>query len=61
MKKKIAAFIKQKGGTCSYSGITKTMYVHGKNSEKIEEAIIYEYGFGLPFKVDGTKKEMPIF
>jgi len=50
MKKKVIAFVKQHSKVQPrYSGNTKTLYV--EENIELHEAIIAEFGYGLPFKI----------
>ena len=53
MKKKVSDFIKSFGATTAYSGRTKTMYIKNASVEDfdLEQKILDEFGYGLPFKI----------
>ena len=47
MKKKVTDFVKQLGGETTYSGNHRIMFC----PEEMHEAILKEFGMGLPFKL----------
>ena len=53
MKKLVSDFIKSFGATTAYSGKTKTMYIKNASVEDfdIEQKVLDNFGFGLPFKI----------
>ena len=51
MKKKVSDFIHSLGGSCSYSGRSKTMYINDPFDLDIESAVIEKFGYELPFKL----------
>lgn len=61
MKKQFQEFIKDAGLTCSYSGTSRTMYVHGEISEDSKK-IVNAFGsmIKVPFKIE-FDKQIPDF
>jgi hypothetical protein len=51
MKKIVSDFIKSLGATTAYSGKSKTMYIKGSFNEDIEQKVLDNFGFNLPFKI----------
>lgn len=56
MKAQFVKHIQSLGGTCSYSGKKKTMFIHenktdGIPAEEIEYASLLHFGYKLPFKI----------
>lgn len=48
MKKDIIRFFKHNGFSCSYSGNTRTMYIHGISKTQLDDYIMLN---NLPFKL----------
>lgn len=58
MKKEVMNYVSSIGGTSSYSGNTKTLYIKdlklpkfANTTQTIEECVLNKFGFGLPFKL----------
>ena len=53
MKKQVSDFVKSLGGTASYSGKHKIMFIDNNGIEDglIELRVVEKFGYGLPFKL----------
>ena len=51
MKKQVQAFIRKLGGSSSYSGKKKTLFITDPKGDEIELATLGEFGLSLPFKL----------
>jgi hypothetical protein len=58
MKKKIQEYIKSVGGSSSYSGRTKTLYIIPRNIQEfeIEMDIIEKFGHNIGFKLNSIER-----
>lgn len=59
MKQVVMDFVKSMGCTAAYSGKLKKMFIKGKTKKeaaKVEQLVIDQYGFGLPFALASQKR-----